>query len=265
MFWNTENFRKNRSPPIAWQQKNARRGAVLSTHNVILANFGLHYSAKYDIPKSAMAEAMIQDLGSRPVTSAQLYSCMRGYNAPPAHVAVLKRRGEVVPLRRGLYVCRREGTLLSEGLIANQIVTPSYISYETALSWHGIIPERVAVVRSACTARSKEFRNATGRYTYTQVAPGYFELGQTMQGNGVDAYVIARPEKALCDLILSTPRLRLQSPRAARTYAEYYLRVDMDELAGWDADLIHACALAANKKNKDLLHLERMIRDEQRD
>lgn len=171
----------------------------------------------------------------------------------------------MLPLRRGLYVCRAEDVLISEGQIANQIVSPSYVSYETALSWHGIIPERVAVVRSACTARSKEFWNATGRYTYTQVAPGYFELGQTTQGHGADAYVIARPEKALCDLILATPRLRLQSPRAARAYAEYYLRADMEELAGWDADLIHACALAANKKDNDLLHLEKMIRNEQRD
>lgn len=212
-----------------------------------------------------MPETMLRELGSRPVTSAQLYGCMRGFSAPHAHVAVMRRRGELVPLRRGLYVCRAKGVLLSEGLIANWIVSPSYVSYETALSWHGIIPERVAVVRSACTARSKVFQNATGRYAYTQVAPGYFELGQTMQGRGSDAYLIARPEKALCDLILATPRLRLQSPRAARVYAEYYLRADMDELAAWDADLIHACALAANKKNNDLLHLESMIRHEQRD
>lgn len=212
-----------------------------------------------------MTASLYSRFGGVPVSYDVLKTALARYKSPHGRLKLLERRGEVVPLRRGLYVCRREGTLLSEGLIANQIVTPSYISYETALSWHGIIPERVAVVRSACTARSKEFRNATGRYTYTQVAPGYFELGQTMQGNGADAYVMARPEKALCDLILSTPRLRLQSPRAARTYAEYYLRVDMDELAGWDADLIHACALAANKKNKDLLHLERMIRDEQRD
>ena len=212
-----------------------------------------------------MSPSLYSQFGGVPVSYDVLKAALSRYKSPHGRLKLLERRGEVVPLRRGLYVCRREGTLLSEGLIANQIVTPSYISYETALSWHGIIPERVAVVRSACTARSKKFRNATGRYTYTQVAPGYFELGQTMQGNGADAYVIARPEKALCDLILSTPRLRLQTPRAARTYAEYYLRVDMDELAGWDADLIHACALAANKKNKDLLHLERMIRDEQRD
>ena len=84
-------------------------------------------------------------------------------------------------------------------------------------------------------------------------------IGHTAEGYG---YYTARPEKALCDLILATSGLRLQSPKAAGEYLEVYLRADMDALRTWNADLLHTIALAAHKKQADLLNLEKFIRHE---
>jgi predicted transcriptional regulator of viral defense system len=41
--------------------------------------------------------------------------------------------------------------------IANRIYSPSYISFETALFWHGLIPESVYGITSASTRRTYKF------------------------------------------------------------------------------------------------------------
>lgn len=202
-----------------------------------------------------------KQFGSVPVTSGELRQSLREYRAPMARIALHHKRGELVSLRRNLYLCSPES--YSQGVIANHLLAPSYVSYETVLSEAGIIPERVHTIRSSCMSRSRVFENSTGRYEYISVAQNYYPEGVTLKRTGEGlVYLAARPEKAVCDLILATPGLRLQSARAAREYLEVYLRADMDAVAGWNADLVHTLAGLAEKKKKDLLNLERMLRHE---
>ena len=208
-----------------------------------------------------MPRSLYQIFGNKPVSTALLSGELADFQSPRARLTVLVRRGELTHLRRGLYLCRETEKNISVAQIANALVSPSYISYETALSWLGIIPEHVHTIKSACPGRSRCFENPTGRYTYTQLPIDYFQLGQS-EGHTADgvAYRIASAEKALCDLVLATPRLRLQSPRAAHIYLEEFLRADEDELTSLNLDLFHTLALAAHKKQKDLLHLETTLR-----
>ncbi len=200
--------------------------------------------------------------GNVPISTSVLKSVLQEYRAPQARIKQMEKHGEIIPLRRNLYLCPQE-TPYSKKLIANHLVTPSYVSYECALWDAGIIPERVYSIRSACIGRSRTFENETGFYQYTQLPLSYYSIGVTIghtpEGYG---YYIARPEKALCDLILSTTGLRLQSPKAAGEYLEIYLRANMELLQQWDADLLHHIAAAAHKKKNDLLHLEQFIRHE---
>lgn len=204
---------------------------------------------------------MEKAFGCVPVTSWELKSQLRDYRAPSARIGLLQRHGEIVPLRRNLYLC--SPGYYSRELIANHLLAPSYVSYETVLYANGIIPERVYVLRSSCMGRGRHFENATGHYEYIGVPGAYYPEGVTImrteQGLG---YLAARPEKALCDLILATPGLRLQSVRAAREYLEIYLRADMEALACWSADLVHTLAELTTKKKNDLLNLEKMLRHE---
>lgn len=193
--------------------------------------------------------------GNEPVSTAKLNHALREYSAPRSHIAVLVRRGVLIPLRRDLYLCRREGELYSEYVIACYLVPGSYISYEAALSYHNIIPERVRLIKSACTGRSRRFSNATGRYAFIQQPADYQSKGwHTHMMSDALVYRMATPEKALCDLILDTPHLRLQSARAARGYLLEHLRADPDELAQLDFERFHAYTIAAHKKKADLLH-----------
>lgn len=208
-----------------------------------------------------MRETMAEQFGSVPVSKDVLESALGTNGAPGGRIALLERRGELLRLRRNLYLCRppKESEFCPE-LIANHLYGPSYVSFETVLAWQGFIPERVYTVRSACLGRSRAFHNETGHYTYTSVNAAYFPIGLTIgrtpEGYG---YRVARPEKALCDKLISTPYLRLQSVRALLRYLEEDLRFDLDRLSEWQADIIRACAAATTKKQRELELLYRLI------
>ncbi len=207
-----------------------------------------------------MENTLAGKFGSVPITSGILQRTLQQYRSPRSRIHLLQQRGDLVFLRRDLYLCKTPQGY-SRGLIANHLLGPSYVSYETVLSDLGIIPERVYCVRSSCIGRSRSFENETGRYEYIQVPQSYFEVGlrsvETEQGY---YYLSATPEKALCDLVLATPGLRIQSLKAAREYLEIYLRADMEAIYRMDAEIIADCIAVAHKKKADLKQIERLIR-----
>lgn len=208
-----------------------------------------------------MQETMAERFGAVPVSKDVLESALSTYKAPGGRIALLESRGELLRLRRNLYLCRPpEGKEYYPELIANHLYGPSYVSFETVLSWQGFIPERVYTVRSACLGRSRSFRNETGYYTYTGVGTAYFPIGVTTGRTPEDyGYRVARPEKALCDKLISTPRLRLQSVRALQRYLEEDLRFDLDRIPELRADIIRSCAAVSTKKRRELNLLCRLI------
>jgi len=68
------------------------------------------------------------------------------------------RAGKLIQIRRGWYLIAepyRSQQVLPE-LIANNAVSPSYLSLEWALSFYGLIPEETPNLTSVTTARAKE-------------------------------------------------------------------------------------------------------------
>jgi predicted transcriptional regulator of viral defense system len=114
-----------------------------------------------------------------------------------------KKRGLVVRLRKGLYALSREErrTALSKELIAASLYQPSYISLETALSYHKMIPERAVSVTSVTTRKTSAFKNEEGLFLYRHLKQNaYFGFRQARDEAGFP-YFIAEPEKALLDLL----------------------------------------------------------------
>ena len=110
-----------------------------------------------------------KQFGTLPVNTRILKSALKEYKAPMVKISLLQREGVILNLRREIYLClpeEGEGTYSRE-LVANHLLHSSYVSYETVLSRAGVIPERVALLKSSCMKRSKVFDNATGRYEYT--------------------------------------------------------------------------------------------------
>ncbi|MGL5263689.1 MAG: type IV toxin-antitoxin system AbiEi family antitoxin domain-containing protein [Candidatus Rhabdochlamydia sp.] len=85
--------------------------------------------------------------------------------------------------------------------IAPVIYGPSYVSFESALSYHGWIPEAVRTTTCAAVKRAKEFESPIGVFSYKHIPIEVFSFGieQYLQ-KGVTLF-IAVPIKALADLI----------------------------------------------------------------
>ncbi len=196
----------------------------------------------------------LEQLGIIPVDYAVLRSLFSDYRFPRNKIANLEQEGKIIRLKRGMYVVspKISKQLLSIELIANHIYGPSYVSKESALRYYGLIPEQVYTVRSLTTNRSRNFENSIGYFEYTTVNDVYYSIGikqQTVENKYT--FLIATQEKALCDMITTTPQLRIQSEKALVAYLKEDLRLDMSGLDNMDMDIIKEC-IETGKKKKTL-------------
>lgn len=113
-------------------------------------------------------------------------------------IARLLETGELISLRRGLYASRRN---LDPLCLAGSIYGPSYISFETALSWHGMIPEGVTEVVSATIKRAASFKNDFGCFRYQPIPRAVYPVGILRVTDSDLPFLIASPTKALIDRI----------------------------------------------------------------
>ena len=201
-------------------------------------------------------------IGAIPVDYSVLRTLFAKYKFPKNKIASLEEQGELARLKRGMYVLSpaSSGELLSLELIANRLYGPSYVSMQSALRYYGLIPERVPGMLSVTTGRSKMFENSLGVFRYMHAAGEYYAIGiEQRTANEKYTFLIASPEKALCDLVLATPHLYFQSVKAAGFYLEEDLRCERDAIEKLDATIIEQC-IAVGKKQKTLEYLLKAIR-----
>ncbi len=117
------------------------------------------------------------------------------------------KNGELVRLQRGLYILanRFRSTPCHPFATAQALAPTSYISFETALAYHGWIPERVFTIASVVPGRkSRQYQHEQlGSYSFHPLAVqpgGFLELVDRVQLDGQLA-LIARPCRALMDLV----------------------------------------------------------------
>ncbi len=203
--------------------------------------------------------------GNIPINYATLAAGLDGYLSPRDKVAALEKKQMLIRLKKGLFVVAPEVSkiAISRELIANHLYGPSYISLESALSYYNLIPERVYAVRSVTAKRAKKYSTPLGVFDYRTVPESYFSIGIKQEHTDNNSiFLIASPEKALCDLILITSGLRLQSVKAMRTYLEENLRIDLIEKGAWDTEIIEEC-IAIGKKKMELKHLLALLKQDE--
>lgn len=86
-------------------------------------------------------------------------------------------------------------------LLASSIYGPSYISFEYALSYYGLIPERVTTITCATfeKKKKKEYITDFGTFTYRDIPSSAYPEEIILKEENNYSYQIATPEKALCD------------------------------------------------------------------
>lgn len=204
---------------------------------------------------------ILNQFGVVPIDYGVLASELATYKSPRQKIVELEKEGAIIRLKRGMYVVspKISGKLLSIELIANHIYGPSYVSMESALRYYGLIPEKTYNTDSMTIKRSRKFDNAIARFNYTYCPASYYTIGVEQVMREGFSFLIASPEKALCDVIIYTPQLRLRSMISLQEYLADDLRLDMDEFFKMDISVFEQCA-AQNMKSEELNNIIKLLR-----
>lgn len=177
----------------------------------------------------------VQNCNSEPVLDAlRVKEGLVGVADKRGKIARMIRSGELIQLRRGLYTTRRD---INPYSFAASIYGPSYISFDTALSFHGLIPEAVYEITSATMKRSREFENTFGRYRYRAIPRAVYSVGIERRTESGIPFLIASPTKALCDRIALEARMRSMSD--VRHWAEL---MRFNDEPAFDPSMLKVCA-----------------------
>ena len=119
---------------------------------------------------------------------------------------VIKRaiaKGEIIQIKRGLYTLakkyQRRGIDLYE--LSQLIYGPSYVSFESALNYHGWIPEAVYAVTGASAKNAKQFSTPYGVFVYKRIPFPMLFLGVDRIASPQVSFLMASPWKALVDYV----------------------------------------------------------------
>lgn len=176
----------------------------------------------------------LTSLSNQPLSHQLLVSIFKDYERPNDKIYQLAKEGVIQSIKKGLYVAGPALNLDRKPepfLLANHILGPSYVSVETALSYHGLIPERVYEIASMTTQAPRKFNTPLGTFTYTRLPLPYYAFGIRSEKLADDQYaMVASPEKALFDKIITTSGLLLRSRKAANEFLLENMRMDEDAL-----------------------------------
>ena len=179
-----------------------------------------------------------------------LRSELSNYANPDVKVQSLVKQGKLIPIKKGIYETDRA----TEGhYLASIIYGPSYLSFEFALSYHSLIPERVYGFTSATfeKKRAKKYSTAFGVYTYRDIPSDVYSVGVMLKIENGYSYQIATPEKAICDMLYKI------SPVQNLKYLKYLLfedlRIDEDDFYSLDLKKMYDISQLYKTKNHKLL------------
>lgn len=150
------------------------------------------------------------------------------------------KKGILVKIKRGLY---SDDLYNDKEVIANICYNPSYISFEYALSYYGVIPEFVSTFTSATFGKknNKIYHMKDSTFDYRSVPDEVFPMGILIMKNSKDiSYKIASKEKALCDLLYS--KYPVRSIKDLKTLLFEDMRIDENEFLKMNAEFIKEIA-----------------------
>ena len=184
------------------------------------------------------------------VTTSMLKEKFHDYANPLDKIKRDVDKGVIIRLAKGIYETDKN---TEPCLLASSILSPSYLSFDWALSFYGLIPERVFAITSASLGlrKNKTFENQFGRYEYTDIPVEAFSEGLTYLENSEYAAKIAMKEKAICDSLCKWRVVKNVKELKELLFEDK--RIDEDEFALCDFELMKRLAKLYNKTNLKLL------------
>jgi predicted transcriptional regulator of viral defense system len=126
-----------------------------------------------------------------------------GVEPGDVHKQLSRWAGKLYQLRRGLYALAPPYQKVKPHpfLVANHMVGGSYVSCQSALAFHGLIPEYTPVTTSVTTARPAHWDTPLGSFDFRHIKVElFFGYRLLALGDSQRAFV-ATPEKSLLDLV----------------------------------------------------------------
>ena len=160
------------------------------------------------------------------------------------------RDGKLIKIIKGLY----ETNANTPGyLLATSIYGPSYISFEYALSFYGLIPERVNVITCATfdKKKKKQFKTFFGTFTYRDIPVLAYPEEVILKEENNYSYQIASKEKALCDKLYTLKPLNNYSNLEKMLFDD--LRIDREEFNKLNIEKIEKLSNLYHSTNVKLL------------
>lgn len=142
---------------------------------------------------------------------------------------------------------------VSAYLLAGSIYGPSYISFEYALSFYGLIPEKVTTVTCATfdKKKKKEYKTDFGVFTYRDIPLLAYPEEILLKEQDNYSYQMATPEKALCDKLYTLSPLNNYSNLENMLFTD--LRIDEEEFNKLDVNKINCLSQLYHSTNVELL------------
>jgi len=211
---------------------------------------GIHPIIAFNSEIMTFKEAVLE-YAEEPLPRQIMMDLLKEYKRPNDKINELVKKGELTTVKKGLYVAgpRISITKPEPFLVANHLRGPSYLSLDAALSYWGLIPERVYEITSMTTKTSKSYKTPLGRFRYFHAPLPYYSFGiKSVELTARQVVLIASPEKALCDKIITTSGILLRSSRQVLEYLIDDLRIDEETLRKLDTGAISTWIKDAPKK-----------------
>jgi predicted transcriptional regulator of viral defense system len=187
---------------------------------------------------------------------ALLTGALREYAGVRQKINELLKSSVIVRVKKGLYVFGPgyNNTLICKEVLANLIYGPSCISLEYALSYHGLIPERVETLTSVTPKRDKEFKTPLGKFSYRYLGSEKYSHGiEQVWIDSKHPVLMASPEKSLCDYIVLNKVTGITGSNSAREFLESDLRIDRENWKRFDPNVLRS--LNKFYRNKNIEHI----------
>ncbi|MCQ2799894.1 MAG: hypothetical protein MJ228_03945 [Bacilli bacterium] len=189
-------------------------------------------------------------------TTDMLLEKYKDYANPLVKIKREADAGELFRIIRGYY---EDNVDVEPFVLAAVILSPSYISFETALAYYGLIPERACVIASASykVRKNKRHENMFGHYEYSDIPPRAFPKEvDLVELDEYYGFRIASKEKALCDSLYKWPVVR--SVKQLKILLFEDKRIDEEEFDCLNFETILELCPLYKKNNLNLL--AKMIR-----
>jgi len=181
---------------------------------------------------------------------------LKEYAYPRDKITSLLNSKALIRVKKGLYVFGEDLARESycKETLANLIYGPSAISLEYALSFYGMIPERVVTITSITNQRDKIFHTPIGDFTYKYINPIRYPVGITqLRLNNIHSILIATREKALADMLTLSHRLYLKNEQELQEYLFANLRIEEEQILSLNRNRLKKIAAVYDNNNIDLL------------